>query len=100
MNNKICEVKLHKPYYAKGFFNIKKEFSKFLGSEDRFGIVVLLGDKSNNEILGTVDRTANKTGTPRVRIGQEFSLWTAANFHLNDIMIVEFLSKSKIRLYK
>lgn len=100
MNNIICEVKLHKSYYGKGFFNIRKQFSRFLVYEDRFEITVLLGEKSTNEITGVVDRTANNTGAPRVRIGKEFSLWSVSNFHLGDIMIVEFLSKTKIRLYK
>lgn len=86
---------LQPTYFRRGFFNVRVKDEKYLGGDGE-KIELFLGD-STKPALGTIDRTANGNGTPRVMCGKELRDW----FHLgtqSSEISVQVLSPTSIRL--
>ncbi|MBK8503108.1 MAG: GIY-YIG nuclease family protein [Saprospiraceae bacterium] len=90
------EITLGKAYYNQGFFNVKMEYSDLFGG-DRSEIQIQLGE--NKDLLrGYVNRTANMNGTPRIMIGKRFAEWIQSRFEIGDVINVDILTPSLIKL--
>lgn len=57
-------ITLEETYWNKGFFNIPRDFERFITTEDG-SIDIYLGDAPNS-ISGRVRRAANRNATPRI----------------------------------
>lgn len=96
--NPVFELQLHKTYFEKGFFNATVEFDRFLGSNLE-NIHMHIG-KTEETISGYINRTANKNGTARVMGGKELRGWFQSHFQEKDIVFVEILSPTSLRMGK
>lgn len=96
---KTFYITLGQAYYNQGFFNIIKEYSALIGS-DNAAIEIQLGVNSDTTIHGYINRTANRNGTPRIMGGKNLRQWIQSNFRLNDNMKVDIISPVSIRTYK
>jgi hypothetical protein len=96
--NPVFELKLHKTYFEKGFFNVTVEFDRFLGSNLE-SIHMHIGE-TEETISGYINRTANKNGTARIMGGKELREWFQAGFQEKDTVFVEILSPTSLRMGK
>jgi hypothetical protein len=87
---------LQPTYYRTGFFNVAIEFQKFLGADGET-IELFLGN-GEQPILGSINRRANKNGTPRIMCGVGLRDWFNSNASVMDSILVEVLSPTAIRL--
>ncbi len=90
------EVSLGKAYYNQGFFNVRVEYSELFGS-DGSKIEIRLGNEAN-PTSGYINRTANGNGTPRIMTGKRYTEWIQSNFRMGDVLKVDVLTPSLIRL--
>lgn len=66
--------------------------------EDMSRIFIQLGD--NLEVIdGYINRTANPNKTPRIMIGIKYTKWIQMNYLKGDILTIEVITNSKIKLY-
>jgi len=87
---------LEKTYYKSGFFNVKSEFSDLFGGDgDTIEIYVY---SSNEPILGYINRTANKNGSPRIMGGVELRDWFQKNLNEMDLVKVQVISPVSIHI--
>jgi hypothetical protein len=93
----IFGVKLGNTYMNKGFFNVPIEFEKLFGLH-KSSLEIELDKNPKDTIKCYVDRTINSTGAPRIMAGKALTEWIKKNFKKNDLLQVEVISKSKIRL--
>lgn len=93
------QISLGKAYYNQGFFNVKQKYSNLFG-DDKEQIHIQLGIDTDKIIQGSINRTANKNGTPRIMGRRELTSWIKSNFNPNDIIKVDIISSNSIRLYK
>jgi hypothetical protein len=96
MKNPVYELTLHKTYYKMGFFNLGVDVEQYI-RKDEGPINILLGD-AKKKIIGQVDRSANKNGTPRIFAGKELINWFQNNFNLKDKVQIDILSPKEIWL--
>lgn len=87
---------LQPTYHQRGFFNVGVAASGYLG-EDGATIELFLG-RQNQPILGVINRRANTTGAPRIMGGPALRDWFQANASVMDVITVEVLSPTSIRL--
>ncbi len=93
------EVVIGKTYFKQGFFNVSEIYSSELGP-DKAIIEILLGQNSNNSILGYINRSANINGSPRIMGGKSLADWIKRNLMINETLTVEIISSVSIRIYK
>ena len=93
------EIDLGKTYFNQGFFNIGKKYSDKIGA-DQMTIEIILGKNSEKNILGYINRTANKNGTPRIMLGTSYLEWIHDNFRENEKMKIEILSPVSMQLFE
>jgi hypothetical protein len=74
-------------YFNQGFVNIRVAHQHFFGVHGTF-LNVYLGNWQNQPILATINRTANRNGTPRIMIGVLYVEWVQANHHIGENLIV------------
>ncbi|WAC14771.1 GIY-YIG nuclease family protein [Dyadobacter pollutisoli] len=91
-------ILLGQAYFNQGFFNVGREHSELFGADNAI-IDIQLGSSGDTTILGYINRTANKNGTPRIMGGKELRDWIKNNFKPNDIMKVDIISPIAVRLY-
>lgn len=89
-------ITLHPTYRHSGFFNVGTANEALLGPDGE-KIEFFLGE-SDEAILGTINRTANTNGTPRLMGGTGLRQWFQSEFAEMDILEVEVLSPLSIRL--
>lgn len=93
----VIKIVLGKAYYTQGFFNIrKKDEHKFKEHLSKINIYLQGPDKE--AIPGQINRTANTNGTPRIMGGNKMTKWIQANHKKGDILTVELINSSSIRL--
>ena len=95
----FCETfqfTLQRTYFRTGFFNVDVAAQRFLGA-DGGKIEIFLGD-SQSPILGTINRTANGNGTPRVMGGTALRDWFQSRASEMERISVQVLSPTSIRL--
>lgn len=92
------DILIGQVYFNQGFFNVGREHSQLLGA-DNSTIYIQLGANADTTILGYINRTANRNGTPRIMGGKELRNWIKNNFKLNDTMKVDIISSIEIRLH-
>lgn len=91
------ELTLWSAYYNNGFFNVRKSYSDKFG-KDRESITIQLGSSPEDMITGIINRTANNNDTPRILGHKPLKSWIQNNFNLNDVIIVDIVSPTFIRL--
>lgn len=91
-------ITLHPTYLRTGFFNVGVDHQTLLG-RDRETIEFYLGD-APQPILGTINRTANSNGTPRLMGGVGLRNWFQAEFQEGESMEVIVDSPRSIQLRK
>lgn len=92
------EVTLHPTYYRTGFFNVRVESAEHFGGDGEMIEIHLPGIQS--PVLGTINRTANLNGTPRIMGGTGVRDWFQRTSEEKDVVTVEILSPTAIRLSK
>ena len=99
-NNSIPKFKLRlsKTYYHQGFFNVTREFDRYIGKNEE-EIEFHLFD-SDVVLHGKINRTANLNGTARIMGGKELKRWFQSRFEIGDVIEVEFLTANSIKFPK
>ena len=95
--SKHFEVLLGKAYYNNGFFNVPQKYGGLFAA-DKEKIEIQLGDDPQKLINGTIDRSSNNSGAPRIRCGVIYTRWVQRQFEIGDCMYVRVLSPGKIQL--
>ncbi len=90
--------RLQPTYYRSGFFNVGVTYQKYLGTDSEM-IELFLGDETK-PVLGTINRRANLNGTPRIMGGTRLRDWFKAQADVMDLIAVQVLSPTSIRLTK
>jgi hypothetical protein len=83
-------------YYRTGFFNVGIENAGLLGSDGQ--VIEIFAGSSVDPILGTINRTANRNGTPRIMGGTRLRDWFQATVSPKDVVRVAVLSGTSIRI--
>lgn len=94
----IFKLLLSKTYYHQGFFNVTREFDRYVG-ENGAAIEFHLFD-SDEVLYGRINRTANLNGTARIMGGKELKRWFQSRFNIGDVIGVEFLTANSIKFSK
>ena len=95
-HNTTFQFQLYKTYYNQGFFNVPIVYTNLFGRhQDRIKIYC---GKNQDLIQGTINRSANQNGTPRIMGGMQLCRWFRENFKSNDTVNVEVLSPTSILL--
>jgi hypothetical protein len=87
---------LQRTYFRTGFFNVSVTSQAYLGADGET-IELFLGD-ALGPVLGTINRTANTNGTPRVMGGSSLRDWFQTHSQEMDAIAVQVLSPTSIRL--
>jgi hypothetical protein len=96
-NNPMIEVILGTTYFNQSFFNIRVEHAN-LFADDNTIIDIYLGQGNENVIQGYINRRATGNDTPRIMGGVQMRNWIQGNFNLYNILTVEVITPSSIRL--
>ncbi len=92
----IFKLRMRQTYYYKGFFNVTREFDRYVG-ENETVIEFHLFD-SDVVLHGKINRTANLNGTARIMGGKELRNWFQTHFNIEDFIAVEFLTPNSVKL--
>jgi hypothetical protein len=87
---------LHSTYYSKGFFNIPVDFDRFV--RDSEGDINLVLGNTGRLITGTLNRSANSNGTPRIIGGRELKSWFQEHYKSGDHVSIDLSSENSIRI--
>ena len=80
------QITLGIAYYNQGFFNIGVNHQYLIGEHNDL-IAFTLGDAAPFD--GTIDRTANPNGTPRIMCGHQYTQFVQQHFNQGDNMTVQ-----------
>lgn len=94
--NEDFKFKLQPTYFRTGFFNVGVSAQKLIGSDGET-IELFLGDNAQ-PVLGTINRTANTNGTPRVMGGTAVRDWFQLHAKELDEIAVSVHSPTSLRL--
>lgn len=89
---------LRPTYLKQGFFNVPVASEKYYGEHGE-NIDIYCG-KSKIVIKGHINRTVNKTNTPRIMGGIKLRNWFQELFKVNDLMEVNIIKPCQIRINK
>ena len=89
------KVRLGVTYYEGGFFNVSVNYEHLFATDGQ-PITIHFG---NNIWTDSINRTANRNGTPRIFGRNLLRDWFQANFKLNDMITVEVINQNSIRIY-
>jgi len=98
MSKPVYDLKLHKTYYDKGFFNLGVDVSGFVRKTS--GLATLLLGEKRTPVRVTVNREANQNGTPRIMGGVQVRDWIQKNLRELETVHVEILDPETIWLRK
>ncbi|MFT8542753.1 GIY-YIG nuclease family protein [Acetobacter orientalis] len=90
------ELKLYKAYYQSGFFNVGVSHAKLFGNDGE-KLTIFLGN-SRVPVQGSINRTANKNGSPRLMGYTKTRDWLRENIGLNNYFTVRVLSPISINI--
>ncbi len=97
------DITLRNTYYDRGFFNVPTVYTGCFGQDGK-DIEMRLENKSSKTIIGKIDRKDNRKtdrlGTPRIKGSTQLREWIQENFEPQEVMKIEVLSRTSIRLYK
>ena len=96
MSSSIYKLTLQKTYYKQGFFNLGVGVDNQVRSNN--GPIKLLLGESKEEVLGIVNRNANRNGTPRILVGARLRNWFEQNFKVMDIVEVVVINPNELWL--
>lgn len=85
--------------YGKGRINIPKSYSTLFANHEKVDIEIYLGD-SKIPISKMMDRYSNNSKAPRINGGKELKSWIQNNFKKGDILTINILSNTSVRLTK
>lgn len=94
--NHSFKLTLQQTYFKMGFFNVGVKSSEYFGSDGQT-IELFLGTEDRPE-LGTINRTANTNGTPRIMGGTALRDWFRINSEPMKELTVTVLSPTAIRI--
>ena len=94
----ILSLTLHPTYYNQGFFNVPVDFDRFVRSQE--GLVLLRLGLGGPEIEGTINRRANRNGTPRIMGRTKLRDWFQKNYEPLETVPIDLSSPEIIVLYK
>ena len=84
----VFHLELHQTYYDQGFFNVIREFDRYVRPDD--GSVVLVLGQNGREIGARVDRRAQSNGTARILGRAALRDWFQEEYEVGDIVPVRF----------
>jgi hypothetical protein len=94
----IFSLTLHRTYFNQGFFNVTVDFDRFVRSQE--GPVILRLGLGGPEIEGTINRRANRNGTPRIMGGTKLRDWLQKNYEPLEKVPIDLSTSEIIVLYK
>ncbi len=89
-------ITLEDTYWSKGFFNIPRDFERFITSEEG-GIDIYLGD-SPEPVRGRVSRSANSNATPRIYGNKPLTEYFQSSCRRGGRLQVQVIAPTKLRL--
>ena len=92
----VFQLTLHPTYYTRGFFNIPRDFDRYVRSDE--GPVTLELGRRRRKIEAEVNRTANTNGTARIMGRAPLWRWFQAEYQEMDIVAVRFDAPDRIVL--
>lgn len=87
---------LHPTYSRTGFFNVGVAAQALLGADGE--VIEIFCGEASAPLLGTINRTANRNGTPRIMGGTGLRDWFEVAASPLDVVTVDVLSPTAIRL--
>ena len=97
MNSRpVFQLTLHPTYYKLGFFNVPRDFDRYVRSDD--GPVTLTLSSQFHEIGAWANRRANRNGTARIMGGARLRLWFQGRYREMDTVPVRFDSLDRLVL--
>jgi len=89
-------IKLAQTYYKTGFFNVPVAHQTHFGGNGQ-QVELFVGDEVQ-PVIGTINRTANRNGSPRIMGGVELRNSIQEKWSLDDDVQVDVLSPTSFRL--
>lgn len=89
-------ITLEDTYWSRGFFNIPRDFERFITSEEGT-IDIYLGD-SPEPLRGRVSRSANSNATPRVYGNKPLAEFFQRNCRRGGRLQVQVIAPTTLRL--
>lgn len=96
MSRPVFQLVLHPTYYNNGFFNVLREFDRYV-RRDEGPVTLVLGNRFQ-EIGARVDRNANRNGTARIIGNAPLLRWFQREYHEKDVVPVRFASPDRLVL--
>ena len=87
---------VHKTYYLQGFFNVGVAQENLFGADGQE--IAIYCEISQQPIIGTINRTANTNGTPRIMGGAALRDWFQSNLREMQEIMITVLSPTAIRI--
>src|SRR5688500_1672043 len=79
-------LRLHKTYFARGFFNVGVEYESLFGNDGE--TIEIYCGSAERPIVGLINRTANSNRTPRILGGVELRQWFQRNLReMQDVAV-------------
>ena len=89
-------LRLEDTYWLKGFFNVPVDVERFVSDSDG-AVDLFLGD-APTAIVGRVDRSANRNGTPRIFGNKVLANYFQQNYVRGARLPVEIISTTALRI--
>lgn len=92
----VFQLVLHPTYYKMGFFNIPREFDRYVRPDQGVATIALRNKSQKLEVY--VNRTANRNGTARIMGGTALRQWFQSQYDESDVVPVVFVSPTKMEI--
>jgi hypothetical protein len=95
----IFPLTLYKTYLEQGFFNVSRDFDKYVRLTEGTVELLLLSDGKQQRVEAKINRSTNEKGTARILGGPKLRDW----FHHFDVgarLDVDLASAGEIRIQK
>ena len=91
----VFPLVLQRTYYAQGFFNVKRDYDRYVGAE---GDVELLLHPPGQVVVARINRSANRNGTARVIGGALLRDWFREHHVEGAVVPVRFESTLRMTI--
>lgn len=91
---------IEEAYYNGGFFNVVKDFDRFVREKEGTITLRLIAEDSQEDIEGEVNRRVNPNGTTRILGKAKLKKWFQYHFNIGEVVEVNFINDDLILLRK
>ncbi len=96
--SKVFTLELGIAYYNHGFFNVPVKLEGFFASDG--DEIEIYTSENENPITGYINRTANRSRSPRIMGGKNLKHWIMSNFKQGEPIEIKIISSNSVRLQR